>query len=1045
VQIGQQAVSRTLPLAILFLIACAGLRAQQLPIRIYTTSDGLPRNGINAIVRDSHGFLWFCTVEGLSRFDGYTFTNYGVKQGVPDSMVTDLIETRTGEYWIATFKGVARFDPHGVRADPVQGKKADKTRPEPRFIPYPAHARPGAERVSALLEDRDGTIWCGTEAGLCRLRKTGGQWRLEAIDVGPAATRANAITRLQQGKDGALWIGTGDGLYRRWPDGRVERYTGRSGLRTGAGEHPIQALLEDRNGGLWVGTSYGLFLLVTEPDPKPSGVARAFTTKQGLPHNRVDALFQSSDGKIWIGTQNGLATLYPESNGRDWKLGTYPAMRVGIGALVEDRGGDLWIGTENRGAMRLARNGFTTYGAEEGMQEAGSGIILEDRAGQLCVISKPHGKLTLHRFDGTRFEPLPFDLPPWITNLGRASDQAGFQDRAREWWLATAASCWYGKVGQIGSFAHLPPRTIYSGKKGIGERPGFLIYQDGRSHVWGPDGNSIACWDCATQTLHSISLAQIHPGGEATAFAEDRLGNLWMGFMGHDLARYRDGHFAVFTPADGLPDGTIYSLHVDHLGRLWIGGTRGGVARVDDPGAERPRFVKFPEVEGLSDNDVQCITEDRWGRIYVGTGHGLYRFDPATGRTKRYTAADGLAGDPVTAFRDRHGVLWFSSSEGLSRLVPEPEGPATSPPPIRITGLRVAGIPYPISELGETYVAGLAFEQTQNDLEVNFASLNFGLGEVLRYQFRLDGEDWSPPADQRSINLAHLASGKYQFQVRAVNGEGRASSEAAVVSFEVLAPFWRRGGFLVTAVLFMALGASAFRRYHLAQLLKLERLRTRIATDLHDDIGTSLSGMAFLSEAVKQQIGSTRPEAFEMASEVAAMARGLARALNDVVWSIDPRREDLGSVITRVRQSAAVLEAQGIGWSLQAPPQPERVKLTPEQRHHLYLIFKEAVTNIARHAHCVSATLTVTVEDRQLRAEIVDDGCGFSLAGEPGSGGQEQHGNGLRNMKLRAARLGGRMNVDSAAGCGVRLELTVPLSRKLPGRQSYPKLPGFQS
>lgn len=1020
-QTRKQALSGPLLPAILFLIACAGLRAQQLPIKTYTTSDGLPRNGINRIVRDSHGFLWFCTVEGLSRFDGYTFTNYGVEQGVPDRMVTDLIETRNGEYWIATYNGIVRFNPNGVSANAAREKEAGNRKSEPRFVHYPTNWHPDARPVDALLEDRDGTIWCTTHAGLGNLQKAGGQWQIRAVDLG---SPVNDVNPLLQDKDGALWIGTyAHGLYRRWPDGRVERYTLRNGLPDGPGEHQIPALLEDRSGRLWVGTNYGLFQLVQEPDPKHPVVARTFTTAQGLPHNRVNALLQSTDGEIWIGTARGLATLSPERNGEDWKLRAYPAVRVGIGALVEDRGGNLWMGTEFHGAMKLARSGFTTYGIQEGLQEAGSSTIFEDQAGQLCVINKPHGKLTLHRFDGTGFVSVPFNLPPWITDLGWGWNQIAFQDRAGEWWLATGQGlCRYPKVTRFEALAHTPPRAIYSSKNGPRGDLVFRTYQDSRGDVWAAEGNSIARWDRATETFHTISsLAQVHPGGGVTAFAEDRLGNLWMGFHWHDLARYRDGRFTVFTPADGLPDGTIYSLLVDHLGRLWIGGTRGGVGRVDDPGAERPRFIKLVG-EGVSNTDVQCITEDQWGRIYIGTGHGLYRLDPETGRTKRYTAADGLAGDPLAAFRDRRGVLWFGSAQGLSRLVPEMERPESRPPPpIRITALRVAGIPYPVSELGETRLSGLVLAPNQNDLQVDFASLNFGVGEVLRYQFRLEGsgEDWSPPADQRSVNLARLAPGKYQLQVRAVNGDGMVSAEPALVSFQVLAPVWRRAWFLTAAGLLMALAVYALYRYRLAQLLELERVRTRIATDLHDDIGSSLSGMAFLSEAVKQQMGSARPEAVEMASEVAAMARGLARSLSDVVWSIDPRRDDLNNVITRVRQSAAVLEAQGIAWFLQAPPQPEKVKLTPEQRHHLFLIFKEALNNIARHAHCASARLTIAVEDHQLRAEIVDDGCGFSQAGE--------QGNGLRNMKLRAAQLGGRMSVESAAGRGVRLELTVPL------------------
>jgi ligand-binding sensor domain-containing protein len=433
-----QAVCRPLLLAIPVLIACAGLRAQQLPIKTYTTSDGLPRNGINRIVRDSHGFLWFCTVEGLSRFDGYTFTNYAVEQGLPDRMVTDLIETRDGEYWIATFNGLARFNPNGVPANAARDKKADKRRIEPRFVHYLPNWLPYARNVLALLEGRDGTIWCITNAGMGHLRKVGGQWQLPAVDPGAPVPD---VTELLQDKDGALWIGTYDHeLYRRWPDGRLERYTGRNGLPDAPGEHSILALLQDRNGRLWVGTNSGLFLLVPKPDPQQPVVALAVTTKQGLPHNWIDALLQSSDGEIWIGTRNGPAKLSPDSNGKDWKLTAYPAVRVGIGALVEDRGGNLWMGTEFHGAMKLARNGFTTYGVQEGLGEPGSSTIFEDQAGRLCVINKPHGKLTLNRFDGTRFESVPFKLPAWITDLGWGWNQIAFQDRAGEWWLATGGS-----------------------------------------------------------------------------------------------------------------------------------------------------------------------------------------------------------------------------------------------------------------------------------------------------------------------------------------------------------------------------------------------------------------------------------------------------------------------------------------------------------------------------------------------------------------------------------------------------------------------------
>src|SRR5215471_67450 len=140
------------------------LHAERLPIKTYTTADGLPRDHINRIVQDSRGFLWFCTSEGLSRFDGYKFTNYGTEQGLPGREVNDFLETRSGIYWVATDKGLARFNP-----DPLPTTKTSSPQDSQRFVVY----RPGDERLALetliVYEDHAGTIWCGTSAGLFRL------------------------------------------------------------------------------------------------------------------------------------------------------------------------------------------------------------------------------------------------------------------------------------------------------------------------------------------------------------------------------------------------------------------------------------------------------------------------------------------------------------------------------------------------------------------------------------------------------------------------------------------------------------------------------------------------------------------------------------------------------------------------------------------------------------------------------------------------------------------------------------------------------------
>ena len=217
-------------------------------------------------------------------------------------------------------------------------------------------------------------------------------------------------------------------------------------------------------------------------------------------------------------------------------------------------------------------------------------------------------------------------------------------------------------------------------------------------------------------------------------------------------------------------------------------------------------------------------------------------------------------------------------------------------------------------------------------------------------------------------------------------------------------------------------------RYRVRQLLELERIRTRIATDLHDDIGASLSRMAILSEVVKRQDEVKSGTSRRMLTEIADSARGLVDAMSDIVWSIDPQRDDLRSVSTRIRQFASdVLEARGIKWELKLPHELETVKLKAEQRRQLLLIFKEALNNVVRHADCVNVTLSLALEGRALAGEVRDDGRGFQLEGTDQFSGNGRGGNGLKNMRARVAQLGGEISIASLPGQGTCLTFKVPL------------------
>jgi ligand-binding sensor domain-containing protein/signal transduction histidine kinase len=1008
--------------------------AQQLPLKSYTTADGLVNDRISRIVRDSRGYLWFCTENGLSRFDGHSFTNYTTAQGLPDNQVDDLLETRSGVYWIATGKGLVRYNPTG---SPSPGQAAP-AQINPLFVTYlPGEHRNSA--IKALYEDRAGTLWVGTRRGLYRLEQVGEQVRFYFIELGmPASEPQNHVVRnILEDRQGALWLATDSGLYRRSPDGTVDRFTRNHGFAS----ERILGLLEDRQGRLWVGDRFaGLCLLVANPQANRPIVARTYTSKDGLGCMRIVSLLETAEGRLWIGTDCGLAELHPQASGDgrsiSMALGSVEMADPQIWALAEDSRGNLWVGTPG-GAARIVREGFTTYTEADGLGTRVVCLIGQSAADEIVVYTKGPQAAFLNRFDGRRFLAHKLTLP---SAAGPQDCPNWLQDNEKRWWLATTGQLngqllRFPPALSVDELGRLHPQAFYPGAVAQVRGQVFGIYEDRRGGFWISTRGQVRLlrWERQTGAVKTWTEADGLPpaGSDVSSFAEDRAGNLWMGFAEAGLVRYNQTRFERFTTAEGLPAGEIRQLFIDSKGRLWIASSRGGLGRIDDPAAARPRVTIYTKNEGLSHNQVRSIVEDDWGRLYLGTDQGVNRLDPSTGHIKHFTTADGLANNQVfCSFRDRQGALWFGTSTGLSRHVPEPERPQT-PPVVLISRLQISGNPYPVSELGDVHVGALELAPDQRNLRLDFASPAFGAGESLRYQYKLESadQDWSAPTDQRTVNYANLAPGHYKFLVRAVNTNGVMSRQPATLSFTILRPVWQRWWFVALAVGLTGLATAALYRYRVARLLELERMRTHIATDLHDDIGAGLSRVAILSEVVKQQVGPTAEQSSPLLTEIADSARALVEAMREIVWAIDPRRDELGNVVSRVRQFASdVLDPQGIAWDFQILPELEQLKLDPEQRRHLFLIFKEAINNIARHAGSRNVHMSLTFARRQLWGEVHDDGRGFAPAMLDSGASQ---GNGLKNMRWRAAQLGGQVEIITAPGAGVCLKLRIPLKRRV--------------
>jgi ligand-binding sensor domain-containing protein/signal transduction histidine kinase len=1028
--------------------------AERLPIKIYTTGDGLANNSVHRIVPDSRGFLWFCTFEGLSRFDGYNFTTYGTEQGLPSPVVNDLLETRDGQYWVATAGGLCRFNPRGHAQPRAQGVGQESATAQPMFTVYFPGEDASSRNVIKLLETSAGAIWCGTLRGLYRIEERNQEVVFHLADIRMPSGIKDYIstTSIIEDARGALWIGTATGIYRLLTNGSVEHYYG---SQHGLPDDGIRCLLEDREGRIWVGTGEGgLYRLVSDPDPGRAVVVRVYTSKDGLPTSWINQLFQASDGSLWAGSNKGLIEFIPTADGRDFRFRAY-AQPHGlsyqeVGPVAEDRNGNLWVGVS--GVAKIARSGITTFGEADGLGHPFPDSIFKNQAGELLVFvaGGQAPKFFINRFDGERFARVQLGIPRGVKDSW-GWNQLVLEDRAGEWWVATDQGIY--RFPKVASFDHLhgaQPKAVYARRDGLSGESILRLFEDSRGDIWISDPGSEAGllrWERATETFHHYSAKDGLPffqDSYVTSFSEDHTGAVWIGFsfslslgVSGGLVRYRDGQFVRFVSADGIPEGGIFNLFVDSSGRLWVPSTRGGLCRTDNPQAERPTFSTYTTADGLASNSVRCVAEDRQGRIYIGTARSIDRLDLATGHIRHYTTADGLPlGEPHAALQDGKGTLWFTFRSGLARLTPEPPSPPL-PPPILITGLNIVGKAKPISALGELELAPVELAASENQLQIDFVALGFSSGEGLRYQYQFEGEskDWSAPSEQRTVNL-NLAPGSYRFLVRAVNAAGATSETPASFSFTILPPIYQRWWFLTLAALALALAIYSLFRYRLAQRLEVERVRTRIAADLHDDIGSSLSQITILSEVLRQQLGVPEVPVAKNLSLINRVSQEALDSMSDIVWAINPLQDHLSDLVRKMRRVASdILPARNIEFNFTAPTAGPDLKLGADIRRQAFLMFKEAVNNLVRHAYCTRAEIELKVEGVWLVFAVTDNGKGFDPT-------KVSEGNGLVSLHRRARALGGQTLVRSRKGEGTTVTVEIPHSHHFRFRRGNGKPAG---
>ena len=996
---------------------------------------GLPQRAVVALLPARTGYLWIGTYDGLVRFDGERFTVYtsGSTPGLQDSSATALCEDAQGRIWIGHESGgLTRLEGNvfqAVNSGVEPGGSVIGLAVDAQGDVWQASERGGLRRVrdglafavvpgvagppNAPLEltaDRARNLWVTQDGKAARVVEN-------TLVPWPQTNRPWAVLRLCASREGGLWALTDTGI-RRWRDDAWK--PGTSAMPWGSG--PVSLLRDTATAGLVAGTlSQGLFY--RKGDSNWQNLNRT----NGLPDDWIRALVEDREGNLWIGTSGGLTVLRP----RKVQMHSPPDGWRGKPVMpVLPRGnGEIWAGTEGAGVYRLKDGEWSHFGAEEGLENQFVWTLLEDRRGQLWAGTWRGG---IFRLEGERFVRVPelAAITESVTALAESADGA--------LWLGTGM--------------------------------GLARFRDGRLEWFGRDS------------------APRLPDVRAIALAPD--GAVWLGTARHGLARLQNGQVRTFGAAEGMPSRAIITLHFELPDTLWIGTLDQGLIR-----CRAERFAVVGPTNGLPNATLFHVADDGRGYFWFSSPTGIFRAakadlnacaDGATNAVNfvHYGRSEGLASPTCTGgfqpsgARTLDGRLWFPTARGLAELNPAEVRPNLLPPPVFIEEASLDGEPAALEENQPTPPSlKLVVPPGRHRVQVRYSGLSYSSPERVRFRYQLEGleGDWVNVGTRRTVFYSFLLPGRYVFRVTAGNNDGIWQEQPAELVILVLPAWWQTWWFQVGVVSGAVAGLSAAvwlttrarlrRRLELlAREQALERERARIAQDIHDDLGASLTRISMLSESAFDEPPDPR-ETTRSLAQISATARELTRAMDEIVWAVNPRHDTLDSLVNYlVRFAQDFLSAAGMRCRLDVPLQlPER-HLRAELRHNLFLAYKEALHNAVKHARATEVRVSLQVvpgeQDGEWRMEnggevpssilhppssnpfphafrlvVADNGRGFRPQSEsaPGGGqpasepGRIASGNGLANMRHRLEQIGGRCEVDSAPGEGARVSFTVPL------------------
>lgn len=932
--------------------------SQILPFRNYSIELGLSESVAHTIIQDHRGYIWVGTGYGLNRFDGKQFRQYYMEDGLANNRVHSLLEDSKLNLWVGTEQGISVMESDTL-ITPVVVERLNEY------------------AILIIYEDRYGNYWFGTDrAGLWRLDSMG-----HLVSVNELKGLALVSVRsIQQDDQGRIWVGAREGLVRICDD-EVFHYSS----ATGYPDLQIRSLNIDEYDRIWIGSRTGLVRY-------ENGTVSLFGREEGLADARIQTITVESYDRVWLGTESGIS-LFDGTRFRNF------GREQGVPALIVytsmmDFDGNIWFGTLGGGITLYTGDIFESFTVDNGLTNNVVTGFTEDGDGRIWIATYGGGVLRREANGFMHFQ----EQDGLIDNKVYAL----YKDSRGRIWAGTREGI---SIYRNGSFQSLtenefPFRVIRrivedpdSGSFWVGTYNDGLIY-------FGEEG--YRQYHIANGFLHNTVMdIKRAPDG------------VWW-FATYGGAAWFDGEeFGSLTIADGLPSNGVIHVHIDHNGDKWFS-TFNGVARYNGETIEVIQELQQAEI-------ISYFTlQDELNRFWVGTNFGIYKVNPdlllastdpseRLGGIRLFNRNQGLIANELNAGASllaSDGSLWLGTVEGLSHFFPGRTRTNYHPPGIEFEEVMISGR---VMNPNRSYQV----RHDRNFLQFIFNGLSYEAPDQIVYRYRLRGfdSDWNFTREN-ILRYPSLPAGEYLFEVYAYSADGIRSVDSARFMLRIMPPFYLQWWFILAiALLTLTMVYLYLRYFKIRKQVDIERMRVQIASDLHDDVGSSLTELALQTDFL--QAGNVSEDVRSTLRQLGEQSRKIVSSLDDIVWSIDSRNDTAGDLTDRMQDYVNQLFAtRDVEVHYHFDKLRMEENLPVDVRENIYLIFKEAMNNVIKHSNANCVNIHFFIRDRKFELTISDNGTSTKS--------DRKSGQGLRNIRMRADRIGSQIKIMNQNGFTIR-------------------------